>query len=347
MLRSMKELERYKVSATDGDLGSVDNFLVEDTSWAVRYLVMDTGGPLGGRRVLIPQLAFREVDYSARRFRLALSRTKIQESPSINLDLPVSRQVEREHHQYYGYVPYWGTGAGPVGPHDPDDTAKTPPASPGEPNERPSDTHLQSAKEVTGYHVEGTDGSIGHVRDLVVDDETWGVHYLVLATANWWPSKGVLISPAWAKRVSWPERKVYVGMTREAIRASPVWSATYPVAAAYAEELYRHYAGTPGWIARDRSFGPKLMHAQSSPKPSSDAGRQIGAWNERAPRLQRAKKGRFAPPTAPSSEMLVKGACPDRGRRSRRPRRINRSPRPPPRLQRPSRRRRTPEDLSR
>ena len=89
MLRSMKELERYKVSATDGDLGSVDNFLVEDTSWAVRYLVMDTGGPLGGRRVLIPQLAFREVDYSARRFRLALSRTKIQESPSINLDLPV------------------------------------------------------------------------------------------------------------------------------------------------------------------------------------------------------------------------------------------------------------------
>ena len=121
----------------------------------------------------------------------------------------------------------------------------------------------------------------------------WGVHYLVLATANWWPSKGVLISPAWAKRVSWPERKVYVGMTREAIRASPVWSATYPVAAAYAEELYRHYAGTPGWIARDRSFGPKLMHAQSSPKPSSDAGRQDRGLERESAKVAAREEGQI------------------------------------------------------
>jgi hypothetical protein len=115
---------------------------------------------------------------------------------------------------------------------------------------------LRSAKDVTGYHIEATDGAIGHVKDFLVDDETWEVRYMVVATANWWPGKSVLISPAWATRISWLDRKVYVGMTREAIRTSPEWNPTQQVAAAYEQELYRHYAGLPGWVGRDRSLEP-------------------------------------------------------------------------------------------
>jgi hypothetical protein len=43
MLRSLKDLERYVVSATDGDIGSVVNFLLDDERWVVRYLVVETG----------------------------------------------------------------------------------------------------------------------------------------------------------------------------------------------------------------------------------------------------------------------------------------------------------------
>ena len=53
MLRSLDKLEHYKVRATDGDLGSVANFLIDDKHWTVRYLVVQTGGFFGGRRVLV------------------------------------------------------------------------------------------------------------------------------------------------------------------------------------------------------------------------------------------------------------------------------------------------------
>jgi len=257
MLRSLKGIEKYKVSATDGDVGSVANFLVDDVGWAVRYLVVDTGGLLGGREVLITPIAFREVDYPANRFRLLLTIDKIKASPSVNLDLPVSRQYESEYNGYYGYPGYWGWG-GLWGPgRSPGGLASgEPDASRSRLGEPPGDAHLRSAKDVTGYHIEATDGAIGHVKDFLVDDETWEVRYMVVATANWWPGKSVLISPAWATRISWLDRKVYVGMTREAIRTSPEWNPTQQVAAAYEQELYRHYAGLPGWVGRDRSLEP-------------------------------------------------------------------------------------------
>ena len=110
MLRSLKNLERYKVSATDGDIGSVVNFLIDDTRWTVRYLVVDTGGFFGGRQVLVTPISFHQVDYSEERFRLSLTMDKIKNSPSIDLDRPVSRQAERDYYGYYGYPYYWGYG---------------------------------------------------------------------------------------------------------------------------------------------------------------------------------------------------------------------------------------------
>jgi len=257
MLRSLKDLENYKVSATDGDIGSVANFLIDDLRWAVRYLVVDTGGFLGGREVLVTPIAFREVDYPENRFRLSLTIDKIKSSPSVNLDLPVSRQYEAEYNGYYAYPYYWGYGGLWGNGRTPRGMASAASDAPRDrPGEPPNDAHLRGAKEITGYHLEATDAPIGHVRDFLVDDETWEIRYMVVATANWWPGKSLLIAPAWATRVSWLDRKVYLGMTREAIRTSPEWNPTRQVAATYEEQLYRHYAGIPGWAGRDRSLEP-------------------------------------------------------------------------------------------
>ena len=75
-------------------------------------------------------------------------------------------------------------------------------------------------KAVTGYHIEATDGEIGHVDGFVVDDEAWAIRYIEVATRNWWPGKKVLVSPAWIERVSWPDSKVYAGLSREAIKSA-------------------------------------------------------------------------------------------------------------------------------
>jgi len=88
MLRSLKELEHYAVSAADGDIGSVADFLLDDERWIVRYLVVETGGFFSGRRVLISPISFRQADWSTRRFHLALTRDKVKSSPSVDVDKP-------------------------------------------------------------------------------------------------------------------------------------------------------------------------------------------------------------------------------------------------------------------
>ena len=253
MLRSLGDLEKYSVSATDGDIGKVVNFLLDDKRWVVRYLVVETGGILGGRRVLISPIAFREADWSSQRFHLALTMDKIKHSPSIDVDQPVSGQHEREFARYYGYSPYWGySGLWGVGSHPglllgatPDIPSEPHPAPP------PGDSHLRSADEVRGYHVLGNDEPVGHIEDFVLDDSTWAVQYLVIDTSNWWFGKKVLVSPSWARRISYEGRKVYIDMSRQMIKDSPEWDMNAAVNRVYETRLYDYY-GRPVYWAGDR-----------------------------------------------------------------------------------------------
>ena len=112
MLRNTRQLYGRKLQASDGEVGQVKDFYFDDSSWAVRYLVADTGSWLSGRQVLLPPHAFEygrfgttEDDSSP--IRVNLTRKQIENSPSIASDLPVSRQYEMEYHRYYGWPEYW------------------------------------------------------------------------------------------------------------------------------------------------------------------------------------------------------------------------------------------------
>ncbi len=267
MLRSLKDLERYDVSATDGDVGVVLDFLIDDERWIVRYLVVQTGGLLtaGGRRVLISPISFREVDWTTRRFHLALTSNKVRNSPSVDMDEPVSRQREREYYLYYGYPQYWGSlrlwGLG----GDPGllPTASGNDAPVEETDESSGDVHLRSVDEVRGYHVQGSDGGIGHVEDFIVDDETWEVRYLVVDTSNWWFGKKVLVAPQWANRISWSEKSVHVDMSRKEIKGGPEWSGAEAIDREYESGLYDYYGRPVYWGSGDRVTSRPPSHSAS------------------------------------------------------------------------------------
>lgn len=244
MLRSLKGFEDYTVSATDGDIGVVTDFLLDDDRWVIRHLVVNTLGHLGGRHdVLVSPISFRLAEESSRHFYLALSIDKIKNSPNVDTAKPVSRQNEVELYGYYGYPYYWG-GVGIMGmggypplfaPH----VANVAPAPSAD--DPPGDAHLRSAQEIRGYHVQGSDGAIGHIEDFIVDDKTWEVRYLVIDTSNWWMGKKVLVAPHWASRVSWEERKVHMNIPRDAIKSSPEWDASAAVNREYEARLQDHY----------------------------------------------------------------------------------------------------------
>ncbi len=107
MLRSLKDLKGYQVSATDGDLGSVVDFLFDDQRWVIRHLVVETGGFLAGHGVLISPISFRNAEWATHRFHLVLTEDEVRNSPSVEVDKPVSRQHEQDYYRYYGYPYYW------------------------------------------------------------------------------------------------------------------------------------------------------------------------------------------------------------------------------------------------
>jgi hypothetical protein len=98
-----------------------------------------------------------------------------------------------------------------------------------------------------GFHIEVADGEIGHVKDFIVDDETWAIRYLEVDTRNWWPGKKVLVSPQWISNVSWPDSKVYVDLTRDTIKNVPDRIESLPITCEYEKRLYDYYARSPYW----------------------------------------------------------------------------------------------------
>jgi stress response protein YsnF len=250
MLRNSNQLKGMAIHATDGELGTVDELYFDDESWGIRYLTVETGGWLGGKDVLISPYSVNSTDWEGRRVNVSLTKKQIENSPSIDTHKPISRQHEASYLGYYEYPYYWGGpylwGSGycpgsPVGNFA--TQQKRTDALFG-----PSDFHLRSAEEVKKYHIEATDGEIGSVNGFVIDDEAWAIRYIEAVTRNWLPGKDVLFSPAWIKRVSWADSKVYVELTREAIKNCPEYSESKEITRDYENAIYRHYGRPPYWL---------------------------------------------------------------------------------------------------
>lgn len=249
MLRNTNKLKGLAIHAADGELGTVDECYFDDESWAIRYLTVETGGWLSGKRVLISPYSIISTDWFARRVDVALTKKQVEDSPSIDTQLPVSRQHEADYLNYYGYPYYWG---GPYlwGPgYYPSGLAVPTPASQqSRLHSNLTDSHLRSIDAVAGYHIEAIDGGIGSVNGFIVDDDAWSIRYIEAVTKNWWPGKDVLFSPDWIKRVSWAESKVYVGLAREAIKSCPEYIESRLITRDYENAIHLHYGRPPYWL---------------------------------------------------------------------------------------------------
>src|SRR6185312_9990521 len=215
---TMKDLEGYAIRATDGDIGHVKDVYFDDGRWVVRYLIVETGSWLSSRKVLISSFAIGDPDWAGKVLPVSITKGHVKDSPDIDTKKPVSRQHEMQYLGFYGYPYYWGgaglwgnvispsmlltTGscggrdAGEIGAHPSRGRA----GFEAGPNED-GDPHLRSCREVMGYHIEASDGDIGHVENLLIDEETWAIRYLIADTSNWWLGHQVLIAPQWIRKV--------------------------------------------------------------------------------------------------------------------------------------------------
>jgi len=256
MLNSIKHLSGAKVTATDGDIGQVKEAFFDDRSWAVRYLVVDTGNWLSGREVLISPYSVKQPMGGDKHIHLALTQRQVSSSPDVDTHQPVSRQHERELLRYYDYPEYWaggalwGMGAVPY-PSPPIQADAEREANRGmhERDFRAADMHLRSTAHVKGYDIQATDDSIGTVDDFIFDDQNWAIRYLVVDTSRWWEGgHKVLVGMQWADSIDWATQKVHVRLTRAQVKASPVFEDVSSIHREYETRLHSNYEREGYWL---------------------------------------------------------------------------------------------------
>ena len=229
MLIQLSALQNWKVEAVDGEVGAIVDVFFDDERWGARYLVVETGGWLDARRVLLSPASVTRPRAAVGRLHVELTREQVAASPDVDTERPVSRHYEIAHALHYGYPPYWagplmwGAGVFPGVVPVAGTTAQTPEseALAQEEEEAARQSHLRSGRELIGYRVEAADGDAGDLDDLAIDDETWAIRHLLVDTHRWWPGGHVLVEPAQVSDIRWADRQISVRLTREQVKGSP------------------------------------------------------------------------------------------------------------------------------
>jgi len=205
MLHELKALIGSPVVATDGEMGSVRNFLFDDQSWKVRYLVVDVGNWLKRRDVVLPITALEKPDWANKTCYAHLTKNQVRNSPDVDAEMPVSRQQEIAMHDYFGPLAglvdsEFGMPPMPTGMKYPVHTAEV--------------LHLRSSSHMLGYQVWATDGEFGILEGFVMDEASWHLGYLDVKSGDSLQNRSVLIPTRWVQSVSWAEFRIHLHHTK-------------------------------------------------------------------------------------------------------------------------------------
>ncbi len=109
-LRSTEEITGYHIEAADGEIGHVEDFVIDDEAWAIRYVAVDTRNWLPAKKVLVSPHWISRISWAGGEVRVDLCRDEIKTAPEWNPNTPIDREYETELHTHYGRTPYWVYG---------------------------------------------------------------------------------------------------------------------------------------------------------------------------------------------------------------------------------------------
>jgi sporulation protein YlmC with PRC-barrel domain len=243
MLRRATKLIGSDIVSPDGVVGTVYDLLFDEGDWAFRYLVVDIGKWLKGRRLLLSIDEVEEVDEDQREVRVPLGKSEIAHCPGAASKNTASEEAKALIGRYWMWTPASVE-------HLPQEVSLVLDfeATDGEKEEAEGNvrSRLRSVRETEGYHIAATDGDIGHLKDLLVDDDTWQIRYLAINAGSWLFQRNVLVPSATLESIHWADRRVHLSVLRDAVRHSPEYDPDEPLGPAYEQALDDHYvAGDP------------------------------------------------------------------------------------------------------
>lgn len=251
----MSEIRGYRLLNGDDDLGRIIDFFIQDKTWDPKYLVVNIGGWLTRRKVVLSPAVFGSLDLDEDSIEVSLSRKEIEEGPTLAQHETVSAKHRKAVAVYYAWPTGWAAGIGapamiPTIPVNQETVASFVNAgkAKSETPDDPTEDNLRSFKEIKGYSIEATDGSIGHVEDIIVDPVDWKSRYLVVDTRNWLPGRKVLVGIHWLDSLSFTKQSASLKLERKAIESSPEYDPKGRVDSEFEKRIHEHYGLPTYWV---------------------------------------------------------------------------------------------------
>jgi hypothetical protein len=220
-----KQLYKAAIDASDGHIGSVRDLSFDDHDWTIRYLVVDIGKWLPGRKVVLVPEVILAPGHGEKAIPVKLTKDQVRSSPEIDTNRPISRQAEQLLHSHYGWIPYWEMPGVPAPP------SPLPQSGFAVEDRREAisfaesrgDPHLRSAKEIGGYRVQASDGEAGHIADFLIDDDLRRILFLIVDLEELLSGKKVLIPPRLVSGIDWVNSRIEVDTSSRAIKTSQAY----------------------------------------------------------------------------------------------------------------------------
>jgi uncharacterized protein YrrD len=218
MLWNATAITGYAIAASDGQIGTASDLLFDPASWAIHWLVVDTGHWLPGRKVLLPAAALGQPDPALRQIPVRRTLAQVEAGPVTDLGQPIALAIDALLAAHAAATP----ASHPAPPPDPA-------------------LALQSIAALIGHRIAATDSDIGHVEDLLVDPDGWVIRYIKVATGTWLSSTNTLISPLSVRHVDQVNIVLELDVTAQKVRDAPPYDLTETVDGAYDERFLTYY----------------------------------------------------------------------------------------------------------
>jgi len=108
-LRSVDAVKGYHVHATDGEIGHVDGFIIDDSTWSIRYLIINTSNWWVGHQVVVSPEWIQSVSWAESKLTTDLTRQAIKDAPPYLGDDAIARDEESSLYKHHGRSGYWLT----------------------------------------------------------------------------------------------------------------------------------------------------------------------------------------------------------------------------------------------
>jgi len=244
MLTILTELKSYDVRGADADIGRLDDIVFPDNEWVVRYVVVDMEDL--AREALLLAAYLGRLDRRTHTLSADVSLEAVANTPPLDRSQPLTRHEEQELHDLYGWPVYWWETEEEIVPmNEPLEEEEATDRPEREEGERLIQEELEGpellfAADLIGvYGIEAEGDEVGRLRDLVIDDETWTIPYVVIDRTS--RADQTLLSTDYVEVIDLEARRLHVSIPLDALANGPVFRAEDPITPELAQSLREYY----------------------------------------------------------------------------------------------------------